>query len=275
MTLNCNGKIINFNTQKIMGILNVTPDSFSDGGLYNSDKEAVDQALRMIDEGADIIDIGGESTRPGSEKVSLKDEISRTINVIKLLRKINSNVLISIDTSKAMVAKLAMEEGADIVNDVSSYNNDKKMIDVVKKYNSGIILMHMQGTPKNMQKNPLYKDVVSEVLEFIDKKISLSLEYGIKKESIAIDPGIGFGKNLKQNLTLLKSLDKFIQIHPTLVGLSRKSFIGEILKEGNPKKRLAGSLGASAFAVMKGAHIIRVHDVKETSDICKILTSLF
>lgn len=260
---------------KIMGILNVTPDSFSDGGLYNSDKEAVDQALRMIDEGADIIDIGGESTRPGSEKVSLKDEISRTINVIKLLRKINSNVLISIDTSKAMVAKLAMEEGADIVNDVSSYNNDKKMIDVVKKYNSGIILMHMQGTPKNMQKNPLYKDVVSEVLEFIDKKISLSLEYGIKKESIAIDPGIGFGKNLKQNLTLLKSLDKFIQIHPTLVGLSRKSFIGEILKEGDPKKRLAGSLGASAFAVMKGAHIIRVHDVKETSDICKILTSLF
>ena len=258
-----------------MGVLNVTPDSFSDGGLYNSDKEAVDQALRMIDEGADIIDIGGESTRPGSEKVSLKDEISRTINVIKLLRKINSNVLISIDTSKAMVAKLAMEEGADIVNDVSSYNNDKKMIDVVKKYNSGIILMHMQGTPKNMQKNPLYKDVVSEVLEFIDKKISLSLEYGIKKESIAIDPGIGFGKNLKQNLTLLKSLDKFIQIHPTLVGLSRKSFIGEILKEGDPKKRLAGSLGASAFAVMKGAHIIRVHDVKETSDICKILTSLF
>ena len=260
---------------KIMGVLNVTPDSFSDGGLYNSDKEAVDQALRMIDEGADIIDIGGESTRPGSEKVSLKDEISRTINVIKLLRKINSNVLISIDTSKAMVAKLAMEEGADIVNDVSSYNNDKKMIDVVKKYNSGIILMHMQGTPKNMQKNPLYKDVVSEVLEFIDKKISLSLEYGIKKESIAIDPGIGFGKNLKQNLTLLKSLDKFIQLHPTLVGLSRKSFIGEILKEGDPKKRLAGSLGASAFAVMKGAHIIRVHDVKETSDICKILTSLF
>ena len=174
-----------------------------------------------------------------------------------------------------MVAKLAMEEGADIVNDVSSYNNDKKMIDVVKKYNSGIILMHMQGTPKNMQKNPLYKDVVSEVFEFIDKKISLSLEYGIKKESIAIDPGIGFGKNLKQNLTLLKSLDKFIQLHPTLIGLSRKSFIGEILKEGSPKKRLAGSLGASAFAVMKGAHIIRVHDVKETSDICKILTSLF
>jgi len=202
-------------------------------------------------------------------------ELMATINVIKLLRKINSNVLISIDTSKAMVAKLAMEEGADIVNDVSSYNNDKKMIDVVKKYNSGIILMHMQGTPKNMQKNPLYKDVVSEVLEFIDKKISLSLEYGIKKESIAIDPGIGFGKNLKQNLTLLKSLDKFIQLHPTLVGLSRKSFIGEILKEGDPKKRLAGSLGASAFDVMKGAHIIRVHDVKETSDICKILNNLF
>ena len=259
---------------KIMGILNVTPDSFSDGGLYNSDKEAVDQALRMIDEGADIIDIGGESTRPGSERVSLKDEISRTINVIKLLREINSDVLISIDTSKSMVAKLAMEEGANIVNDVSSYNNDKKMIEVVKKYNSGIILMHMQGTPKNMQKNPLYKDVVNEVLEFIDKKISLSLEHGIKKGSIAIDPGIGFGKNLKQNLTLLKSLDKFIQLHPTLVGLSRKSFIGEILKEGDPKKRLAGSLGASAFAIMKGAHIIRVHDVKETSDICKILTSL-
>ena len=238
-----------------MGILNVTPDSFSDGGLYNSDKEAVDQALRMIDEGADIIDIGGESTRPGSEKVSLKDEISRTINVIKLLREINSDVLISIDTSKAMVAKLAMEEGANIVNDVSSYNNDKKMIDVVKKYNSGIILMHMQGTPKNMQKNPLYKDVVNEVLEFIDKKISLSLEYGIKKESIAIDPGIGFGKNLKQNLTLLKSLDKFIQLHPTLVGLSRKSFIGEILKEGDPKK-----IGRESWSVSFCRHERRSHN---------------
>mgnify|MGYP001289980553 CR=1 FL=1 len=273
---NAGGKeVLLGNYPKIMGILNVTPDSFSDGGLYNSDKKAVDKALQMIDEGADIIDIGGESTRPGSEKVSLNDEISRTINIIKLLRKINPEILISIDTSKSIVAKLAMEEGANIINDVSSYNNDKKMMEVVKNYNAGIILMHMQGTPKNMQKNPFYKNVVEEVLEFIDKKISLSLDYGIKNESIVIDPGIGFGKNLKQNLTLLRSLDRFIKSNPTLVGLSRKSFIGEILKEDNPKKRLAGSLGASAFAIMKGAHIVRVHDVKETSDICKILTNLF
>ena len=273
---NAGGKeVLLGNYPKIMGILNVTPDSFSDGGLYNSEKKAVDNALQMIDEGADIIDIGGESTRPGSEKVSLNDEISRTINIIKLLRKINPEILISIDTSKSIVAKLAMEEGANIINDVSSYNNDKKMMEVVKNYNAGIILMHMQGTPKNMQKNPFYENVVEEVLKFIDKKISLSLNYGIKNESIVIDPGIGFGKNLKHNLTLLRSLDRFIISYPTLVGLSRKSFIGEILKEDNPKKRLAGSLGASTFAIMKGAHIVRVHDVKETSDICKILTNLF
>lgn len=258
----------------IMGILNATPDSFSDGGRFNTTKKATNHALKMIDDGADIIDIGGESTRPGSKQISLNEEINRTIPIIKSLRKLNDSILISIDTSKSEVARLAMEEGADIINDVTSYNNDLNMSEIVRKYEAGIILMHMQGTPENMQIDPSYDNVIGEVSEFLNKKILDSINSGILKESIIIDPGIGFGKNINQNLTLLKNLDKFTNVHPTLIGLSRKSFIGKIIGEKDPKGRLAGSLGATAFSIIQGAHILRVHDVKETRDVCEIFKHL-
>ena len=258
----------------IMGILNATPDSFSDGGRFNTTKKATNHALKMIDDGADIIDIGGESTRPGSKQISLNEEINRTIPIIKSLRKLNDSILISIDTSKSEVARQAMEEGADIINDVTSYNNDLNMPEIVRKYEAGIILMHMQGTPENMQIDPSYDNVAWEVSEFLNKKILDSIESGILKESIIIDPGIGFGKNINQNLTLLKNLDKFTKVHPTLIGLSRKSFIGKIIGEKDPKDRLAGSLGATAFSIIQGTHILRVHDVKETRDVCEIFKHL-
>ena len=258
----------------IMGILNATPDSFSDGGRFNTTKKATNHALKMIDDGADIIDIGGESTRPGSKQISLNEEINRTIPIIKSLRKLNDSILISIDTSKSEVARQAIEEGTDIINDVTSYNNDLNMPEIVRKYEAGIILMHMQGTPENMQIDPSYDNVAGEVLEFLNKKILDSIESGILKESIIIDPGIGFGKNINQNLTLLKNLDKFTKVHPTLIGLSRKSFIGKIIGEKDPKGRLAGSLGATAFSIIQGAHILRVHDVKETRDVCEIFKHL-
>ena len=258
----------------IMGILNATPDSFSDGGRFNTTKKATNHALKMIDDGADIIDIGGESTRPGSKQISLNEEINRTIPIIKSLRKLNDSILISIDTSKSEVARQAMEEGADIINDVTSYNNDLNMPEIVRKYEAGIILMHMQGTPENMQIDPSYDNVIGEVSEFLNKKILDSIKSGILKESIIIDPGIGFGKNINQNLTLLKNLDKFTKVHPTLIGLSRKSFIGKIIGEKDPKGRLAGSLGATAFSIIQGAHILRVHDVKETRDVCEIFKHL-
>ena len=258
----------------IMGILNATPDSFSDGGKFNTTKKATNHALKMIDDGADIIDIGGESTRPGSKQISLNEEINRTIPIIKSIRKLNDSILISIDTSKSEVARQAMEEGADIINDVTSYNNDLNMPEIVRKYEAGIILMHMQGTPENMQIDPSYDNVAWEVSEFLNKKILDSIESGILKESIIIDPGIGFGKNINQNLTLLKNLDKFTKVHPTLIGLSRKSFIGKIIGEKDPKDRLAGSLGATAFSIIQGTHILRVHDVKETRDVCEIFKHL-
>ncbi len=258
----------------IMGILNTTPDSFSDGGKFNTIKKATNHGLNMIDDGADIIDIGGESTRPGSKNISLEEEINRTIPVIKSLRRLNDSILISIDTSKSEVARQAMEEGADIINDVTSYNNDLRMPEIVKKYRAGIILMHMQGSPENMQVNPRYNDVFKEVSEYLNNKILDSIELGISKESIIIDPGIGFGKNINQNLTLLKTLDKITKLHPTLIGLSRKSIIGSIIGENDPNDRLAGSLGAAAFSIIQGAHILRVHDVKETCDVCKIFKNL-
>ena len=258
----------------IMGILNATPDSFSDGGRFNTTKKATNHALKMIDDGADIIDIGGESTRPGSKQISLNEEINRTIPIIKSLRKLNDSILISIDTSKSEVARQALEEGADIINDVTSYNNDLNMPEIVRKYEAGIILMHMQGTPENMQIDPSYDNVIGEVSEFLNKKILDSIKSGILKESIIVDPGIGFGKNINQNLTLLKNLDKFTKVHPTLIGLSRKSFIGKIIGEKDPKDRLAGSLGATAFSIIQGTHILRVHDVKETRDVCEIFKHL-
>ena len=271
----CNNKTISLGeTTLVMGILNTTPDSFSDGGLFNSARKGLKKAVKMAEEGADIIDIGGESTRPGAKKIDVVEEINRTIPIIKLIRQELPNILVSIDTTKSQVAEKALQAGADIVNDISAMTFDPKIKQIIKKYNAGLILMHMQGTPQDMQTNPQYKDVFSDVKNFLGKKYKEAEEAGINRQSIILDPGIGFGKSLEHNLTLLKSLDRLTNEMPILLGLSRKSFIGSILNRENPNERLSGGLAANAFAIMKGAHILRVHDVLETCDLCKMMDNL-
>tara|TARA_S200000501_G_scaffold204910_1_gene192645 strand:+ start:41 stop:898 length:858 start_codon:yes stop_codon:yes gene_type:complete len=271
----CNKKTISLGENTlVMGILNTTPDSFSDGGLFNSARKGLKRAVKMAEEGADIIDIGGESSRPGAKKIDVAEEINRTIPIIKLIRQELPNILVSIDTTKSQVAEKALQAGADIVNDISAMTFDPKIKQIIKKYNAGLILMHMQGTPQDMQINPQYKDVYSDVKNFLSKKYKEAEEAGINRQSIILDPGIGFGKSLEHNLTLLKSLDRLTNEMPILLGLSRKSFIGSILNRANPNERLSGGLAANAYAIMKGAHILRVHDVLETCDLCKIMDNL-
>ncbi|MEJ2545615.1 MAG: dihydropteroate synthase [Calditrichaceae bacterium] len=255
----------------IMGILNVTPDSFSDGGKFFSDESAVQHALAMIDEGADIIDIGGESTRPGSDPISIQEELNRVLPVITAIRKY-SNIPISIDTYKSKVAEAALGAGANIVNDISGCSIDDKMPEIVKKYNSPIILMHIKGTPKNMQMNPEYEDVVGEVYNFLNNQIQILKKADLDK--IAIDPGIGFGKRLEDNLKLLNNLESFKFLgKPVLIGASRKSFLGHVLDK-EVDLRLYGSLSVAVLSVLKGADIIRVHDVAETKDVLKVIKSI-
>ena len=271
----CNKKTISLGENTlVMGILNTTPDSFSDGGLFNSARKGLKRAVKMAEEGADIIDIGGESSRPGAKKIDVAEEINRTIPIIKLIRQELPNILVSIDTTKSQVAEKALQAGADIVNDISAMTFDPKIKQIIKKYNAGLILMHMQGTPQDMQINPQYKDVYSDVKNFLSKKYKEAEEAGINRQSIILDPGIGFGKSLEHNLTLLKSLDRLTNEMPILLGLSRKSFIGSILNRVNPNERLSGGLAANAYAIMKGAHILRVHDVLETCDLCKMMDNL-
>ena len=252
----------------IMGILNVTPDSFSDGGQFSNISAAADHALIMIDAGVDIIDIGGESTRPGSDAVSIGEELQRVIPVIEAIRK-HTDVPVSIDSYKSEVAEAAIEAGADIVNDISGCTFDERMPDIVKKHDIPIVLMHIKGTPKNMQMNPEYDDVCLEVYQFLSKQIKWLEKSGIDK--IAIDPGIGFGKRLQDNLQIINNFESFKFLgRPILIGASRKSFIGHILnKEAN--QRLYGSLSVALLSALKGADILRVHDVSETKDVLKIM----
>ncbi len=246
----------------IMGILNTTPDSFSDGGRYVDPDGAVEYALAMIDEGADIVDIGGESTRPGSDRITENEEIDRVIPVIQGILKYNKNAVISIDTYKSEVAKEALTRGALIVNDVSALCFDENMASVVAKYNASVILMHMKGEPKTMQNNPSYKDVVNEIKSFLKKRIEFAQEHRISQ--IIIDPGIGFGKRVQDNLELLRSLRTFTELGcPVLIGPSRKSFIGKILNLP-VDQRLEGSIAAAVIGIMNGASIVRVHDVAAT-----------
>ena len=255
----------------VMGILNVTPDSFSDGGTFIDPNAAVDHALEMIAQGADIIDIGGESTRPGADPVSAEDEIRRTVPVIEKIRE-QSNIPISIDTTKSDVARLALEAGADIINDISAFESDPAMAELAAESGAGVILMHMKGSPRTMQSNPVYGNVIEEVRDYLTSRIDMAIQHGVARNRIVIDPGIGFGKTLGHNLALLRGLPALAECgYPLLVGASRKSFIGQLTGRTAPIARRAGSLGAAAWVVVNGAHILRVHDVLDTCDVCRML----
>jgi len=262
--LDCRGEKISLNGKTlIMGILNVTPDSFSDGGRYFSKDRAIEHAFRMVEDGADIIDIGGESTRPGSDPVTVEEEIERVLPVIRILLK-ETGALISIDTYKSKIAKVCLEEGVHLVNDISGLRFDSNMVSVVREYNVPVIIMHIKGTPKDMQVNPYYDNVLKELREYFEERIDFALSNGVPRNNIIIDPGIGFGKRLEDNLSILKNLGYFTELgFPVIVGASRKSFIGTILNE-NVANRLEGSLAAAVISSYNGANIIRAHDVKET-----------
>lgn len=254
-----------------MGVVNVTPDSFSDGGDFLRPERAVEHGIRLAEQGADILDIGGESTRPGSDPVSVEEETRRVVPVIQGLRAALPEMLLSVDTSKAPVAAQAIRHGADIVNDVTAGLGDAEMFSTVAGTRAAIILMHMQGTPRSMQKNPEYGDVVSEVRSFLNTRLRAAIDAGISQDRIALDPGIGFGKTLEHNLSLLAGLRSFHQLGcPLVLGVSRKRWIGDLT--GKPvHQRLAGSLAGAAACVERGAQILRVHDVAETADVVRIL----
>jgi len=255
----------------VMGILNVTPDSFSDGGRYFTLDLALEHALKMIEDGADIIDVGGESTRPGSDPVPIEEELRRVIPVIKELAK-RTKVPISIDTYKSEVARRALDNGALIVNDISGLRFDEKMTEVVAEYKASVVLMHIKGTPKTMQQNPEYKDVISEIYSYLSESVNLALSAGIKQ--IIVDPGIGFGKRLIDNLEIIRRLREFKSLgYPILIGVSRKSFIGNILNLP-VDQRLEGTAGAVAISVWNGANIVRVHDVKEMVRVVRIVDAI-
>lgn len=249
----------------LMGILNTTPDSFSDGGKFINTNEALEHALKMVEDGADIIDIGGESTRPGAIEIDIETELSRTIPIIKALRE-KSNVQISIDTRKPEIAKAAIEVGANIWNDVSALTFAPNSIEMAAQLNVPIILMHFQGTPENMQNSPFYRDVTTDVLSFLSSRIGHSINGGVKRNNLILDVGIGFGKSLEHNLELLANLEKFNALGcPILIGASRKSLIQKIDDKAiSPDDRLGGSLAIALMAVDNGASIIRVHDVRQT-----------
>ncbi len=265
----------------IMGILNVTPDSFSDGGLYSSHNAAVAMGKKMVEDGADIIDIGGESTRPFSEPVSIEDEIQRVVPVIKDLAK-HISVPVSIDTTKAEVARQAIEAGASIINDISALNNDDKMVEVAAEYRVPVILMHMLGTPETMQVAPYYDDLFGEIKDFLKNAVAKAEKNGIERSKIIIDPGIGFGKTIEHNLLLIKNLHKFNELKlPVLIGPSKKAFIRKLLqnkteKEIKPDQPEAetGTQAAIAAAVLNGANIIRVHNVSNTLSTIKIIDAI-
>lgn len=264
------GGNLRLNRTLVMGVLNVTPDSFSDGGKYYRFEEAIDHAQQMLDNGADIIDIGGESTRPGALPLTTESELERVIPVIKALTKIHPEIVISIDTYKSVVAEEAIRAGARMVNDISGLGLDPRMKDIVHKYQVPVVIMHIKGTPRDMQENPYYADLFGELIRYFQERIESALRTGIPAGQIIIDPGIGFGKRLEDNYEILNRLEELIALgYPVLVGPSRKSFIGRILNQP-PEERLFGTAAAVAVAVYKGARIIRVHDVPEMRQVIQI-----
>jgi len=257
----------------VMGIVNVTPDSFSDGGKYFAPARAVARGEQMAQDGADIVDIGGESTRPGARPVSAEDEIARVIPVIRGLRR-KISIPISVDTTKAQVARAALDEGADLVNDISALGFDPAMAALVAREKVPVVLMHMQGTPRTMQHSPAYEDVVEEVKSYLKGRVQFAVQAGVDAERIVVDPGIGFGKNLEHNLALLRGLAALAALgRPVLVGTSRKTFIGKLL-DAAPEERLEGSLAAAVATALAGANMVRVHDVKEAARALRIADAL-
>jgi dihydropteroate synthase len=256
-----------------MGVLNVTPDSFSDGGKFLQVNEAIDRGLEMVEQGADILDVGGESTRPGALDVSISDELQRVIPVITALRG-QTDALISVDTRKAEVARQALEAGADILNDVTACSGDEQMAEVCRNFQAGIVLMHMRGEPGTMQDNPTYANVVREVAGYLKDRMSSLADQGIAATQCVLDPGIGFGKTLEHNLALLKGLSVLRELgRPVLVGLSRKRFLGD-LTGLDVKHRMVPSIAAMVTSILKGAHIVRVHDVAESAQAAKVVDAL-
>lgn len=268
------GHTLNFHQKThVMGVLNVTPDSFSDGGRFLEPEKAVEHGLQMAKDGAHILDVGGESTRPYSQKLSSAEEIDRVVPVIQALSR-ELSIPISIDTTKSRVVTEAMNAGASMINDISSLDFDPEMGAVAAKAGVPVILMHMKGTPENMQVNPVYDDVMKEILHFLKRAIDRSTALGIRKDLIIVDPGIGFGKTFTHNLEILRSLARLKALErPILVGSSNKAFIGHISGK-KPHERDTGSMAAAAASVMNGAHIIRVHNVKMAVETVKILDAI-
>lgn len=268
----CGKYILDLSKPRVMGIVNVTPDSFSDGGRYASTEKAVEHGLKLVSEGAEILDVGGESTGPGAVPVSLQDELERVVPVIERLSK-SAGVPISIDTYKPEVMRAAIEAGADIINDIRALQ-EPDAIEIVADSNAGVCLMHMQGDPQTMQIDPKYEDVLREVIAFLEQRLVATESAGIARERIVLDPGFGFGKKTEHNLELLKKLDVILALgRPLLVGLSRKSVLGQVTG-GDVNVRLHASLSAAVISVMKGARIVRVHDVKATVDALKVAASV-
>ncbi len=272
-TINTNGKLLNISKPIIAGILNITPDSFFDGGRYTNIDALRKRIKQIIFEGAEIIDIGAYSSRPGAKHISEKEELQRLIPVLELMQKDFPNTIISVDTFRSEIAKIVVKNyGVAIINDISGGNIDKKMLPTIGKLNVPYIMMHMKGTPKNMQENPKYKDLIKEIIKFFAKKIKYTRQLGIN--DVIIDPGFGFGKTIEHNYQILNELEKFkILDCPILVGISRKSMIYKVLNS-NPKNVLPASLALNMVALENGANILRVHDIKETMQVINVFKKL-
>ncbi|MFO7447241.1 MAG: dihydropteroate synthase [Ignavibacteriaceae bacterium] len=271
-SFNIGDKEFLFNNTYIMGIINVTPDSFSDGGLYNSPESAVEHALNMINSGVNIVDIGGESTRPGSKPVPVDEEISRVIPVVEKILSLNKNAIISVDTTKSKVAGEALKAGAKIINDISAGEFDPEIINVTAEYNAALILMHMKGTPADMQVNPFYTDVVEEIYDFLFEKTQKAAKAGVK--NIFVDPGIGFGKRIEDNFEIIRRLEDFKCLgYPVVIGISRKSFIGKTLGLDTDKRDTATAI-LESVAVKNGARIIRTHNTFYGLQVTKLLNNI-
>jgi dihydropteroate synthase len=275
MKLSWNNFILDFSQKTcIMGILNITPDSFSDGGRYFDKTSAINKALQMVEDGADIIDIGGESTRPGSEPVPVEEELRRILPIIKAIAG-EIKIPVSIDTYKSEIAKRALDAGASMVNDISGLRFDPEMAKVVSDYKVPVVIMHIKGTPKIMQHKPVYDALIPEILGYLSQSITIAGEAGISDNIIMIDPGLGFGKTFEHNLEIIHNLHEFTLLgKPVLIGPSRKAFIGKILGDLPPEERLEGTAAAVAISIMNGANIVRVHDVKEMARVARVADAI-